>query len=518
MYFPIAKENFFEWQMFRNFSRRLGGRPLQTKHIVRNFESFEEALEFFQTKINLSVIQLEPILSQLAFIQSRNRICSTDSLFKDERFTQMILQATADMANSDSETLSRFAQAISKLDLPIGGSPELTELARKIAEVSSRRPNAFSPSSLSALAFGLSSRGVSDPQFSEFVRMESLKMMQDFSPENAIMILEAFRRMGSFNRELVDNIVERLTDEVDRFTTRDIVNCVSVFVKLGLGRGFLLRRLSKLSFENLSLFKQTQLIRLLSGLAQLRFLTQSGVDALLNAIESQGIDKISPSQGCDVLFAAAMVNYEGSSQVLSCMIEKASARPDEISITNAIDAAWALCCFNKEKELGPLVKKIFEIQPPSNRQLLLKSLEIANYVKLETTTFPKDMISPQWLGAMDDAEKQETNRFESARLHSEILALVESLPPKGLIHEKLAIQRSAQVGGYRVDMYDENHRLLIDIDTLARPTRLVLRHRHLSSQGFKVVELGYWEGRRFKTYEEQQEWLKVKIGKALKSS
>jgi hypothetical protein len=37
------------------------------------------------------------------------------------------------------------------------------------------------------------------------------------------MLLEAFRRWGVFDRQLVDLLVERMSDEVDRFTTRDLV-------------------------------------------------------------------------------------------------------------------------------------------------------------------------------------------------------------------------------------------------------------------------------------------------------
>ena len=108
------------------------------------------------------------------------------------------------------------------------------------------------------------------------------------------------------------------------------------------------------------------------------------------------------------------------------------------------------------------------------------------------------------------------NRFESSRLHAEVLALVESIKPAGAITEKLAIQRNAQAGPYRVDFLDEKLRLVVDIDTLSRPTTLALKHRHLKSLGFHVVGLGYWDIRRFKTFEEQQEWLRVAINRTLR--
>ena len=38
---------------------------------------------------------------------------------------------------------------------------------------------------------------------------------------------EAFRRWGVFDRQLTDLIVERMSDEVDRFTTRDLVDALA---------------------------------------------------------------------------------------------------------------------------------------------------------------------------------------------------------------------------------------------------------------------------------------------------
>ena len=490
---------------------------MQTKSIVRTFETFEDALDFYKRNQHLSVAQLEPVLSQLAFIQAGAKSKTGEVLFVDERFLQLLLQVTSDMARSDSASLTRYAQAVSKLSVPRGGSVELNELARKIAEVSVQRVNAFSPNALSQLAFGLGSRGVSDPQFVDFIRMESLKMIQDFSPESAIMMLEAFRRMGVFNRELADNLVERLTDEVDRFTSRDISNCVSVMVKLGLGRGYLLRRLSRLSFENLDLFTTPQLVKLFSGYAKLRFITTAGVEEMLSTIDSRGLDELSPSQAAELVFATAMSGYTGESHTATKLVDIVSETPEEISITNLVDATWALCLMDNQEALKPLVVRIFAIPPPSNRQLLLKTLEISNALKIE---FPKaagkDLVSAQWWSAMEDAEKMEVNRFESSRLHSEILALIESIKPSGPLSKKLAIQRAAQVGCYRCDFYDEAHKLIVDIDTLSRPTTLTLKHRHLAAQGFKVVSLGYWDVRRFKTLEEQQEWLRILIHKALR--
>lgn len=501
--------------MFRTLTiapRRLASRPIQTKSIARSFETSEEALEFYDRNTQLAVGQLEPVLSQIVYLQT-TRKSDVDTLFKDERFTRLLLQTISDLENCESSHLVRFAQAIARVSLPRGGSGEVTELSRKIGEVASKRVNAFSPSDLASLSFGLATRGYSDPEFVDFLRMETMKMVQDFSPESAIMMLESFRRMNVFNREVVDNLVERLTDEVDRFTSKDIVNCVTVFAKIGIGRGFLLRRLSRLSFENLNLFSPPQLVRLMSGFAKLRFLTTAGVDEILASLESAALAKLSPALTAEALFAVAMSEYKGDSTVVNILIESVAANLDSLSITNLIDVAWSISMLDETEQYRPLLlevaAKVFAIPPPSNRQLLLKALEVAAGLDAES-------VPAQWRSAMDDAEKFEMNRFESARLHAEVLALIEAIRPTGVITEKLALQRGAQAGGFRVDFFDEKQKICVDIDTLSRPTSLGLKHRLLSAQGLCPVRVGYWDIRRMKNFEEQQEWLRVLISKAIR--
>lgn len=495
-----------------------GVRSMQTKAIARTFKTPEEALVFFDEHVNLPVTQLEPILAQLAYFKPSSEV------FNDERFKQLIMQASSDMDSCDSGTMARFASALSLLSLPKGGSDEISQLARKIAEVSCKRINAFSPKTLSALAYGLGSRGVSDPQFIEFVRIEALKLVQDMTPENAILLLESFRRMNTFDRVLVDNLAERLTDEVERFTARDVVNCIGVFSKLSLGRGFLLRRLHKISFNNLSMFSESQLVKLFGGFARLRFMSSAGVDKMLSEIDSRGLSKFSPNQCAEILFATAMSDYNGSSPVVGKLAQQVGESYTLLSLTALVDSVWATLLMNWDNKeiLSEMIRKVYAINPPpSNRVILLKMLEVTTSVLKE---FPelkiaKETIPTQWLSAMDDADKMEVGRFEAARLHTEVLSLVESIKPDGKwIKDKITLQRGNKVAtGYRCDFVDESKKIVIDIDTLARPTTLALKHRHLLSDGFAVVGINYWEIRRFKNFEEQQVFLEKEIKRAVKT-
>lgn len=107
-------------------------------------------------------------------------------------------------------------------------------------------------------------------------------MAQDLDPAHCNGLLEAFRRWGLFDRELADTLVERMTDEIDRFSSKDIVDALVVLSNLGLARGFLLRRLAQLAFENLHVFSQKNLCGLLYALAKLRFLIRANVEDVLD--------------------------------------------------------------------------------------------------------------------------------------------------------------------------------------------------------------------------------------------
>ena len=483
---------------------------MHTKAVARTFASSEETLEFYDNNVGLPVAQLEPLLSQLVYLQ-RKTSSPEAKLFQDERFIRLLLQATSDMESCDSNTLARFSLAMAKLVVPREGCQELTELSQRIAEVCCRRVNAFSPTTLSQLALGLGTRGVTDPQVTEFLRIEATKMMQDFNPEDAILLLEGFRRMNIFNRELGDNVVERLTDDVSRFTSRDIVNCVVVFSKLGLGRGYLLRRLSNLASQNLSLFSQSQLVKLLSGFASLRFLSTEGVEGFLTAIGVGGLERLSPNQQSDALFAVAISGYSGSSTLVNQLAENVVSKVNKLNLTGQVNSAWALKALGDVTDANSIAATVFSVPPPSSKVLLLKALEVS-------VGLGSDVVGGQWRSAMDDAEKLEVGRFEQSRLHSEVLALIESIKPEGILSDKVALQRAVQVGPYRAELFDDKKRLVIDIDTLSRPTPLTLKHSQLSADGFATVALNYWELRRYKNFEDLQLFLKEQIKKSLRKA
>ena len=74
---------------------------------------------------------------------------------------------------------------------------------------------------------------------------------------------------------------------MDRFSSRDICDALKVLADLGLARGFLLRRLAQLSFENLHVFSMKQLTGVLYSLAKLRFVVKANVEDVLDHLRDE---------------------------------------------------------------------------------------------------------------------------------------------------------------------------------------------------------------------------------------
>ncbi len=132
-------------------------------------------------------------------------------IVEDERFPLLLNSVQQKIPGADARSLTLAIDAVAKFR---HRTPALDDFTLLLAEETKKRPNAFSPRYLSQAALGFSARQLTEPELIEFIRAESLKVCQDIEPSQAIGLLEAFRRWGLFDRELVDVLIERMTDEV----------------------------------------------------------------------------------------------------------------------------------------------------------------------------------------------------------------------------------------------------------------------------------------------------------------
>lgn len=81
--------------------------------------------------------------------------------------------------------------------------------------------------------------------------------------------------------------VERLTETLDHFTSRDVTHLLGVMGQMALARGFLIRSTAKMMFENLHQFTPRQLCSGLYALVRLRFTNKDHVLQVLRVIEPE---------------------------------------------------------------------------------------------------------------------------------------------------------------------------------------------------------------------------------------
>lgn len=443
------------------------------------------------------------------------------TVVEDNRFHAILSTLASRLEDCDATMLSKISDATARFR---SSTPELADLAQRLAEVARQREDTFSPRNLANVAMALSMRGVRDVPTVEFIRNEALKLMDDLEPVHCIMLLEAFRRWGVFDRQLVDLLVERMSDEVDRFTTRDLVDALAVISRLGLARGFLLRRLCGLAFENLRQFSARELAKMCYSLARLRFLAQSNVDDLVEAMRPE-MERLVGSQISEFLFALAMVNARhqlDTARTLAAQYVDSMGGIPKMSGGSLIDYAWSLVALDLvrefEDDFSKALKETFSRNPPQNRTPLLKLFDVICALELEY----KDLnlpVASSWNAACDDADRYEMDRLESSRLHNEVMMRFDQLRGSSNgVRWKLQMQRNSSCGPYRVDMLDQETKLAIDLEIVSWPTARHVKHRLLEAQGYRMVNLQYWDWRRARTEEDQNLFLEREVTQVLESN
>eukprot|EP00439_Symbiodinium_sp_Y106_P014320 s4968_g2.t1 len=268
-----------------------------------------------------------------------------------------------------------------------------------------------------------------------------------------------------------------------------------VISRLGLARGFLLRRLCGLAFENLRQFTPRELAKMAYSLAKLRFLAQSNVDELVDALRPD-LHRLVGSQISEFLYALAMVNARHQLDLARTLVKQYADSPGGVqpmSGGSLIDVAWALVALDLAREfdaeLKAVLEETFSRNPPQNRVPLTKLFDVICALELEY----KDLgitVPNTWKAACSDADRFEMERLESARLHNEVVMRFDHL--RGATNGmrwQLRMQRNHACGPYRVDLFDEDTKTALDLEIISWPTARHLKHRLLEGLGFRVLAL-----------------------------
>eukprot|EP00920_Eleutheroschizon_duboscqi_P021127 GHVT01049724.1.p1 GENE.GHVT01049724.1~~GHVT01049724.1.p1 ORF type:complete len:539 (-),score=59.10 GHVT01049724.1:420-2036(-) len=268
----------------RHFSLYLDSGGVLASRLPSASSSALDILQLYKDERVLDTPTLEQVLRSVGrAVASLPRRARLD-LMRGEGFERLTTDIAGRLEDADSRLLALFGNALALFKPQ---TPAVLHVVGRLSEVVQRRANGFSPRQLSTLSLAFSVFGLRDPQLVQFLREETMRQLPHFSPPDVYITLEAMRRTKDYKKELVDLLVEKLCDDVDRFTLRDTVECLNVLAKMGLARGFLLRRLMSLGMSSLSVLSARQLLMLLQSAARLRFSTSRDVEDIVAALRGQ---------------------------------------------------------------------------------------------------------------------------------------------------------------------------------------------------------------------------------------
>ncbi|KAL8450777.1 hypothetical protein Emag_003065 [Eimeria magna] len=543
------------WTGGENSSRRRSMRllhaaaapPAVAGDRVGTVRIMEDPGELLQLAISSSfshVPTLQQILKRLAVLSRDVNVAA--ALQQDSRMQQLLQGIGLRLQEADGRLLSQIASALALLRL---NNLATQKLSMQLSKETVSRPNCLSPRSLCMLAASLASLRVQEPELQQFIWREAQHQMQQLHPADLCLLLEAVRRWGAYSRSSCDLLLQRMTEEIDSFTATDLVAAVDAMGSMGLARGFLLRQLSSLAFENLHHFSQHQLLLLMRGLGRLRFLTADNCDVLLRHFridcstkqqqqqqEGEAASVWTPQRSAMLLGALALcdvgLSHQGSACILPALLQHVEGALDggapqgtpssearganRLSLSSLVEAAYAICYFRVQERTQLLQRLLEDIyaRPVSRDRILLQKLhEVQRAVDFE---FKSCKAQPPlaWRAAFEDASRQAQDRLESSALHAEV-ALGLDLLRGGY---RLQLQRNKECCGYRVDFFDPEARVCVEVDTVYRHAPCTMRHRHLESQGVFAVCIHYWQWRRCRSEEDQLLYLKQQLTPALEKA
>lgn len=272
-----------------------------------------------------------------------------------------------------------------------------------------------------------------------------------------------------------------------------------------------------LSFENLSQFTPKELTKIAYSLAKLRFLEQSNIDDIADAV-APAVASLTASQVSELIYALAMVDARHQGEFARSLAQQYIALGKEgptRSLNSLADFAWSVCALELvgefKEEFKATMDEIFDRTPPQNRIPLVKLFDVINAVELEHKKL-KLSVPKAWQAACDDADRFEMDRLEASRLHNEIVMRFDHL--RGMangLRWQLRMLRNQPCGPYRVDLFDEESKIALDLEIVSWPTSRKLKHRLLTDLGFHMLRIDYWDWRKARTEAEQIAYLELAV-------
>lgn len=468
---------------------------------VRGLREVNSLLEGVSHSYNSNLPFLEASLRSLS--RSSKSQEQKKKLFSDDRFISLLSGIKARLGDADSRMLSMVASSLGNFNL---SSAETRELAQNISDVVVRRENTFQPYSIASLIYGLACTGIKDPAVIDFCKIEALKAVPSSKPRDLILMISGFKKWGALNKHTGETLLQKLTDETEQFSCKDVCDALDLFANYQLTRGFLIRRLSSLAFENLKQFPLRSLVSLAFSLARLRFLNVENFSDIMDEVKPQ-LAELSLTAAHDLLLTISCGNFKEHRAVARKLVDLVHTGETFLGFKSSSTLAYSILYFqfnDCDDILRTRLARIFDGSAAVRQQDRIRLLQEI-IVGLQQERKDLGIVIPQEIIAItDEADKKEAFRLETSNIHIEITTILNNMDGK----YKLDFQRSTKAGPYHVGFLDEKSKIVIDMARVGSVTNGLMKMRHLEKLGYKPILLPFWDYRRCRSEVEQTSLLK----------
>ncbi|KEG00667.1 RAP protein, putative [Plasmodium vinckei vinckei] len=500
----IAQSNKTNFQIYNKvgvfFQRNVATNVLEKKKefSVEEQMSNNEVIQFFEDNKNMNIDKLYNLIKNI----SRQKIDERRKIIENEKFFNILEEIENRISIMNTRYLCNFSLRLVSISI---NNDEIKKLLTKISEHLLKKMN-VSPRDLVGTCYALSLCNNMNEYFFEHIKKETIANIDAYTPTLLTQLLESMRLSQNLDVELTNLIVEKMCEEIDRFTTKDVTLALKTLSMAGIPRGFLIRRLCNLVFDNISHFHYSALVNIIYNLTKLKFTTANHIDVIYKNIEEH-LYNCNVNTLSELLYTFYMNNINDENKIKKIFENINYNNFNTAKTAVIIDFIHAATYYNsyieKEKLLN-LIDILFKRNVPKSLTLIAKIREPIYFLS-ENSTYKYDInnISPSWLNAMNDFLRIDHEKLQALKTFHEVQNVLNSVAP----NFKLNFVPLQITNSYSVDFIENEKKIIIDLDTIVRHTSFQIKHKYFEDLGYKTAKIHFWKWRKCRSEKEQQNYL-----------
>ncbi|SCL99448.1 RAP protein, putative [Plasmodium chabaudi adami] len=500
----IAQSSKTNFQIYNKFGvffqRNVATNVLEKKNdfSVEEQMSNDEVIRFFEDNKNMNIDKLYNLIKNI----SRQKIDERRKIVENEKFFNILEEIENRINIMNTRYLCNFSLRLVSISI---NNEEIKKLLTKISEHLLKKIN-VSPRDLVGTCYALSLCNNMNEYFFEHIKKETIANIDAYTPTLLTQLLESMRLSQNLDVELTNLIVEKMCEEIDRFTTKDVTLALKTLSMAGIPRGFLIRRLCNLVFDNISHFHYSALVNIIYNLTKLKFTTANHIDVIYKNVEEH-LYNCNVNTLSELLYTFYMndINDENKIKKIFENINYNNFNTAKTAvIIDFIHAATYYNSYIEKEKLLNLIDILFKRNVPKSLTLIAKIREPIYFLS-ENSTFKYDInnISPSWLNAMNDFLRIDHEKLQALKTFHEVQNVLNSVAP----NFKLNFVPLQITNSYSVDFIENEKKIIIDLDTIVRHTSFQIKHKYFEDLGYKTAKIHFWKWRKCRSEKEQQNYL-----------